>query len=107
MVRLVKYWNALSGYPYDSFDLEKRVVAHDFGLLGLYLPPDLKGYFFEFMESLSDYWAAQWKQDKIARAKEIISEVKELERLGHWSEAEAKIKKLIPNPVITRKTLLG
>jgi len=30
LIRVVKCWNAIAGYPFESFELEKRVVDHGF-----------------------------------------------------------------------------
>lgn len=99
LVRLVKYWNACNGYPFASYDLEQKVVAKDYGMLGFWMPDDLKGYFFEFMLNLPEYGLAQSKQDKIQRAKRIIEETKRLESQGHWTFAESEIQKLVPDPL--------
>ncbi len=105
LVRLVKYWNASQGYPFLSYELEKKIISHSFGVF--YKPNDLKGYFFNFMEDVSGYWLPEWKQERIQRAKEVISEVKELERDGRWEAAEQKIKKIIPEAMVTRRSLLS
>lgn len=108
LVRLVKYWNACNGYPYESFELEKEIIKYDFGYLSLLSYYDLKSYFFEFMMSRPELWEPQWKIDKIQRAKKIIEEVKRLEKIQYFALAEEEIKKLIPQVnIVTRKTLLG
>lgn len=95
LVRLVKYWNAENGYPFESFELEKSIVSKEYGFWGDGYT-DLKGYFFDFMVGLSAWSLPQWKQDKISRAKKIIEETKKLEREGYPILAEMEIKKLIP-----------
>lgn len=108
LVRLVKYWNACNGYVYDSFALEKDVLAYDYSYLGLFPPKDLKNCFFEFMKSRPEVWLPQWQMDRLLRAKKIIDEVRDLEKVGQWIAAEDKIKKLIPpTGTFTRRSLLG
>jgi hypothetical protein len=92
MIRLLKYWNAKSGYVYESFGLEKWVVAQLF-----YGCTNIRDYLFFIIERLpiasSD---AQWRQDKVNRAKEIVANVKTYEGQGKTAEAEKEVKKLIP-----------
>jgi hypothetical protein len=107
LVRLVKYWNACNGYPYESFDLEKKIVAHSFSVFGFFAPQDLKNYFFEFMSNLSTYPLPQGKAEKVARAQEIIQKVKAREAAGQHALAEQEIQKLIPDPIIYRQRIFG
>lgn len=39
---------------------------------------------------------AQWKKDKLQRAKDIVTETKRLEAVGSPASAELEIKKLVP-----------
>ncbi len=94
-------------YPYQSFELEKMIIDYSFGYLGLIKPKDLKGYFFDFMDSLQPYAVADWKIQAVTRAKDIIADVKRLERDGRWAVAETAIKKLIPIRTVTRRSFLG
>jgi hypothetical protein len=36
VVRLIKYWNACNRYPFESYELEQKVVSHGFWLTGLF-----------------------------------------------------------------------
>ncbi len=96
LVRLVKYWNAHNDYVFESFDLEKQVVAYDFSYLGLYPPTDLKECFFEFMKSRPELWQPQRQMERVQRAKKIIDETRRLEKSSQPIAAENEIKKLIP-----------
>ncbi len=91
-IRLLKYWNALSGYIYESYKLEQWAVdQHCFCCLST------RDYFFDFIEGLDlNWWAAQWRKDKLARAKKIISNTKYYEENDMSTSAESEIKKLIP-----------
>ena len=90
LVRLVKYWNVKSGYPYESYDLEQKVVNSAF-----YGNTLLKDYFYNFVNSLIvDYSMAQWKKNEIEKLKKIVNEASYSERIGFTTDAETKIKKL-------------
>lgn len=91
-IRLAKYWNAENGYVYDSFSFEKWIVNSWFLSCA-----NQKDYFFTVINELPiASGSAQWRTDKIIRAKNIIAQVKEYERQGMPASAEQEIKKLIP-----------
>jgi hypothetical protein len=92
MIRLLKYWNAKNGYVYYSFPLEKWVVSLSFSGC-----TTLRDYLFSAFDrlTLSDT-AAQSHKDKLARAKQIIANVKSYESQGKTGDAEKEVKKLIP-----------
>ncbi len=93
LVRLVKYWNSKNGYVFDSYELEKSIVAKFY--LMCY---DLKDYFYSVMTSLEvDYFDVQWKKDKLTRAKDIIRNTRQYESGGMPYAAEDEIRKLIPS----------
>lgn len=98
LVRVMKYWNAKAGYPYESYALEQAIVGRGFYLIGLWNNnPQLKDYFFDFAEGLSASWSAsQTKQNAVNRLKEVVSQAKELEACGSMMAAESAIKKLLP-----------
>lgn len=92
-IRLAKYWNACNGYVYDSFALEKNIVGSWF-----IFDKNLRDYLFTVFEGLTlPYAEAQWKKDKLVRAKEIIDKVRKLELEGMAFSAEAEIRRLIPS----------
>ena len=91
-IRLAKYWNACSGYVYDSYSFEKYVVG-----LSHHTASNIRDYLFTVFDNLTlSYDQPQWRKDKLARAKEIIAKVRQLERDEMPISAEAEIKKLIP-----------
>lgn len=91
-IRLLKYWNAQNGYVYDSFSLERWVI-----ILSFPTALNLRDYLFTIFDNLTlNYDQAQWRKDKLARAKAIIAEVRRMEREDMPYSAEAEIKKLIP-----------
>ncbi len=91
-IRLLKYWNALAGYVYDSYPLEKWAAGCMFSYCST-----LRDYFFAQVDTLSLDWnAAQWRKDKLDRAKSIVTKTREYERKEMPASAEQEIKKLIP-----------
>lgn len=91
-IRLLKYWNAQNGYVYDSFSLERWVITLSFPTA-----LNLRDYLFTIFDNLTlNYDQAQWRKDKLARAKAIVAEVRRMEREDMPYSAEAEIKRLIP-----------
>lgn len=82
LIRVVKYWNALNRYPYESFELENLIVDHTpfrFLLGG----GDLWSRFCIFMDSLSAGWSEPaYKRDAIERAQGLIQEINRAESQG-------------------------
>lgn len=100
LVRIVKYWNACNGYVFDSYKLEQEIVEHGYWNIGALLsfrPPRLEDYFFQFMSSLSVGWgAAQWRRQKVERARKLVADIQELQRQNLEQQAETKIRQLLP-----------
>lgn len=91
-IRLLKYWNARSGYVFESYGLEKWAAGQSFWLCST-----VRDYFIHAIESMSLEWgAAQFRRERVERAKRIVEKTKELENSGLPLSAEAEIKKLIP-----------
>jgi hypothetical protein len=91
-IRLIKFWNAQAGDIFDSYSLERYVVG-----LTFFGVSNLRDYLFTIVDNLSlSYEQAQWRKDKLARAKEIVANVRRYEREEMPVTAEAEVKKLIP-----------
>ena len=91
-IRLAKFWNAQAGYVYDSFMLERYIIGLSFSA-----SLNIRDYLFTVFDNLhlsSDQ--PQWRKDKLARAKEIVEKVRQLERDDMPYSAESEVKKLIP-----------
>lgn len=92
LIRLLKYWNAQSGYVYSSYEFEHWIAGRVFGGLS-----SVRDYLFATVPDLPEPWgAAQWRLDKIRRAKEIVRQTRWYESQSMPSTAEKEIKKLIP-----------
>lgn len=91
-IRLLKYWNARAGYVYDSYSLEQWAAGRYY-----FSCSTVRDYFFSLVDDLTLDWnAAQWKKDKVDRAKTIVTNTREYERKDMPATAEKEIKKLIP-----------
>jgi len=100
MIRLVKYWNAINRYPFQSFELEKRLADKSYSWVGgFWRCGQLKDYFFDAMRSL-DYSGldAKYKIDAIERARNLLDQTEVLLSRRHDSQAERVIRRLIPAP---------
>jgi hypothetical protein len=103
LVRIVKYWNAKNNYPFESFDLEQKVI----GSVGSsdifpFLESSsrcLRDHFFHFVDEASiSYGEVQYKLDAVRRLKDVVQGIKLLEEKNCSDEAEAVIKKFLPLP---------
>jgi hypothetical protein len=91
LVRLMKYWNAYNGYIFESYALERHIVDNS------WYGDNLKEYLFNYVQRMSIGWSdAQWRKDRMQRAKDIVQRTAEFERQGKLAAAEAEIKKLLP-----------
>lgn len=89
-IRLFKYWNATAGYPFESFDMEKWVCGLSFWWL-----TNQKDYFLSVIENLNtNSLYAQWVNNEITRAKNIVANVRQYEKDEKPVTAETEIKKL-------------
>ncbi|AQQ26677.1 SMODS domain-containing nucleotidyltransferase [Burkholderia cenocepacia] len=89
-IRLFKYWNATSGYPFPSFSMEKWVCQQ-----GFWWRTGLKDYFFSVIDSLSTSSSQpKWVNDEIKRAKKIVANTKYYELGTMGQEAETEIRRL-------------
>lgn len=94
VVRLIKYWNARSGYVWDSYPLEQMIVG--FSFLFCSNIRDCMYSAFETMH-LNRGSLPTYKREKVERAKAIIDGTRYYEREGMPASAEKEIKKLLPS----------
>jgi hypothetical protein len=89
-IRLMKYWNARSNYPFDSFELEKTICSMCFLLIS-----NQKEYLFNVIDNLYvPFWETQWIIDEITRARKIVSNIRNYENQNMLVQAENEVKKL-------------
>ena len=96
LVRLVKYWNACNDYPFESFDLEQRIVGYHH-VFNPFVAHQLKDYFYGFMGTLcQDSSGPKYKQIALNKAKQTISSAVLLDHKNDCKMAEMAISKLLP-----------
>ena len=89
-IRLFKYWNATSGFPFESFAMEKWVCS-----LSFWFASNQKDYLFITIDNLSTSNSyAQWVNNEITRAKSIVANVRGYERDDKAALAEREMRKL-------------
>lgn len=91
-IRLAKIWNAQNGYVFDSYLFEKWIK--DQMQLAFFMTNQTQ-YLFKVFDGLSANYDAQWRNDKIKYAKELVEEVRKWEKQGMADNAERTIKRLI------------
>lgn len=92
MIRLLKYWNSNNGYIYESYSLEQKMANMNFS----YFCNNTKDYLFSAIDSFSTWDLPEYKRQKVERAKQIVSNVRQYEQRGLPIAAEVEIKKLLP-----------
>jgi hypothetical protein len=96
LIRLLKYWNALNKYPFESFELESTVVNH-WTLSTVFANPNLWRRFRDFMNELNTNWNNTRQQDYVVkRALKVIKEVNKLESREQINAAEKRLQQLLP-----------
>lgn len=89
-IRLMKYWNAASGFPFDSFAMEKWICGQ-----GFWFQSNQKDYLFSVIDNLStDSSYSQRVNNEITRAKTIVAKVRQCEKDQMPVTAENEVKKL-------------
>jgi hypothetical protein len=91
-IRLAKFWNATSGYVFDSFGFEKWIVDLSF----MWSSNNQRDFLFNVFHNLpTQNIETQWRKDRIERAKAIVTSVRKLEK-DRPDAAEIEVRKLIP-----------
>lgn len=91
VIRLAKYWNANSGYVFDSYGFEKWIVGQWFIMCN-----NQRDYLLDVFDKLGVPTDTAWRKERVERAKAIVKQVRALEGQGNQAAAETEIKKLIP-----------
>jgi len=91
MLRLLKYWNANNRYIYESYSLEQRMANINFHTCN-----NLKDYLFSAIDGFSTWDLPEYKRQKLDRAKQIVTNVRQYEQRGLAIASETEIKKLLP-----------
>jgi hypothetical protein len=91
-IRLVKYWNAMNRFPFESYELEQWIVGRSY-----WGASNLRDYVFAIFRNLdiSGDWSLD-SQNRVRRAKQLVANAIDFERQQLPLRAEAEIRKLIP-----------
>jgi len=97
LVRLIKYWNVCNGKPFESYDIEQKIILNNSSPRNILLiGKSLRELFYEAILNLEVSWLeAQWKKEKVERAKKLINEIKLYDSLQS-SLAISSLKRLLP-----------
>ena len=87
-IRLVKMWNAANGNVFESFMLEKWIVEHSYWMCS-----NVRDYVFQVFDNLS-MTGTQWRDERIRRAKQLVSQARSYESMGAVAAAEFEIAKV-------------
>jgi predicted nucleotidyltransferase len=96
LIRVLKYWNARNGYPFESYQLERQIVNH-VPLIVTLLGGNLWDRFTSFVEDMGTSWGdPAYKGNAISRAKELVAEINAHERRQEEQQAQRKLERLLP-----------
>lgn len=89
-IRLFKFWNSASGYPFDSFTREKWICD-----LSFWWAKNQRDYFLDVIDNLDASWSySQRVNHEVERAKRIVASVRQYEKNEMQTSAETEIRKL-------------
>lgn len=96
LIRITKYWNALNDYPFESYTLEQRIVAH-WKLVTVFSGATLWRRFRDFINDLDpNNTSTNRGRQAIVRAQAIIGKARQLESGGDPEVAERILQSLLP-----------
>jgi hypothetical protein len=96
LVRVLKYWNARNGYPFESYQLERQIVGY-IPLRVTIFGGNLWNRFTSFVEDMGTSWGdPAYKGNAISRAKELVAEINAHERRQEEQQAQRKLERLLP-----------
>lgn len=104
MVRLMKYWNASNGYPFQSYGLEENILKqfHVNPFMALNWLPEkekLEDYLYQFVSDWTLGWGvSDLKKNKLDKLKKRVKSIQRLKRDGLEDEA-VDIAKRIFSPL--------
>ena len=96
VVRVLKRWNAVRGYPFASYDLERQVVRN--APAGLFVRfSNVADGFYWACENLSlPLESAQWRREYLRGLQECAQTAKHEEAMGYGVAARQRVERLIP-----------
>lgn len=91
IIRLLKWWNAFNGYPFESYELELWVTSQNF-----YWDDIQKWFFYAVGQLLYNSYDSQNKKDKINSLKFNIGKVKESLENNDEDKAKQWLHRVLP-----------
>lgn len=93
VIRLLKYWNARHGYPYASYDLEKKIADMDFS------DDNHESGFFYAIDNLPTSGLASWAKPIVSALKENAESLDDFLKEEDALKADKFLLKILPNPI--------
>lgn len=93
LIRLLKYWNVMSGRVYSSYEIEEYV-----GGLAFYGCNMLEDYFFYAVKWLPEAQLPQYKKEKVQILKSKAEEIQKAYANSYKAYALGELAELIPIP---------
>lgn len=92
IVRLLKYWNVVNNYVFDSFAIERAVIDHSFS----WVASNLQARLFSVIDGLPTSGLSKAKRASVEEAREIVNRVEHLQANEFPEYAEIEVTRLIP-----------
>jgi len=104
LIRVLKYWNACNGRPFQSYKLEERIVEKTYWQWDTIWGPEwnLFRYVYDFASSLSEisiYDESTFMANSIDRLQSTVEEAKQANRSGNETHGVKCLNKLLPYPI--------
>jgi predicted nucleotidyltransferase len=90
LIKIIKYFNALNGKPYDSYVIEKFSISRS------YPRKEMKDYFFEFINDLDTDDQTEIQQNFVKELKTRRQNLIALDKLNLIDYIELELQKFIP-----------
>lgn len=91
IIRLFKAWNSNNLYPFDSYDLESRLLNIN------YFGDNVQTGFFYAVKSLTlPLFAAEWKKEKLEKLKKVCAEAENYLLLDMPASAKFELHRILP-----------
>jgi predicted nucleotidyltransferase len=103
LIRLLKYWNACNGRPFQSYDLEERIVEKNYWQWNTIWGPEwnLFRYFYDFASSLSEisiFASPAALANAIDHLQSTVEEANQANRSGDDRHAINCLNRILPSP---------
>lgn len=90
IIRLLKYWNASHGYPYASYELERRITNMNFN------GDNIESGFLYAVKNLSSSNFPNWAENTLSSLQENGNIIRKLLKAKETSKAKSILTKILP-----------